>query len=68
MSVKSNLGFMRFASMAFQMIAIILVFTFLGKYIDTYKIIDFQIFTVVGVLLGLSIALYQGFKSIKQIK
>jgi hypothetical protein len=46
----------------------VLVFTFLGKYIDTYKIIDFQIFTVVGVLLGLSMALYQGFKSIKQIK
>ncbi|MCL9980269.1 MAG: AtpZ/AtpI family protein [Bacteroidia bacterium] len=54
--------------MAFQMIATILIFTFLGRYIDTYKIIDFQIFTVVGVLLGLSIALYQGFKSIKQIK
>lgn len=68
MSVKSNLGFLRFASMAFQMIATILIFTFLGRYIDTYNIIDFQIFTVVGVLLGLSIALYQGFKSIKQIK
>ncbi len=68
MSVKSNLGFLRFASMAIQMIATILIFTFLGRYIDTYKIINFQIFTVVGVLLGLSIALYQGFKSIKQIK
>lgn len=68
MSLKSNLGFLRFASLAFQMIATILVFTFLGRYIDTYKIIDFQIFTVGGVLLGLSIALYQGFKSINQIK
>jgi hypothetical protein len=54
--------------MAFQMIATILIFTFLGRYIDTFKIIDFQIFTVVGVMLGLSVALYNGFKSIKQIK
>lgn len=68
MSLKGNLGFLRFASMAFQMIATILLFTFLGRYIDTFNVVKFNLFTVLGVLLGLSISLYQGFKSISQIK
>lgn len=68
MSLKGNLGFLRFASMAFQMIATILLFTFLGRYIDTFNVVQFNLFTVLGVLLGLSISLYQGFKSISQIK
>lgn len=68
MSLKGNLGFLRFASMAFQMIATILLFTFLGRYIDTFNVVQFNLFTVLGVLLGLSISLYQGFKSISHIK
>lgn len=68
MSLKGNLGFLRFASMAFQMIVTILLFTFLGRYIDTFNVVQFNLFTVLGVLLGLSISLYQGFKSISQIK
>lgn len=68
MSLKGNLGFLRFASMAFQMVATILLFTFLGRYIDTFNVVQFNLFTVLGVLLGLSISLYQGFKSVSQIK
>lgn len=68
MSLKSNLGFLRFAGMAFQMIATILVFTFLGRYLDTFKFMEFHFFTVIGVIFGLFVSLYQGFKSIKQIK
>lgn len=68
MSPKNNSGFLKYSFLAFQMISSILVFVFLGRYIDTFKWTSFPIFTVTGVFLGLGVSLYQVFNSIKQIK
>ncbi len=44
--------------MATKMMAIILVFTFSGKYSDQLTDLDFPAFTLIGALLGSFLAIY----------
>jgi F0F1-type ATP synthase assembly protein I len=67
---KSNVSFLSFVGMAFQMIATILVFTFLGLQADKMDWIKsrFPIFTLVGIFAGLGVSFYSIFKSLKNLK
>ena len=67
-------GFLKYTSMAFQMIAAILVCVFLGRYLDS-KFIDtleeedyqhFPLFTFIGTLVGVASSLYLALKSLKK--
>ncbi len=68
-------GFLKYTSMAFQMIASILVCVFLGRYLDTQFINDpseiedihhFPLFTFIGTLVGVAASLYLALKSLKK--
>jgi F0F1-type ATP synthase assembly protein I len=74
--IENTRGFLKYTSMAFQMIATILVFLFLGKYLDSrftetaslsgknHK--AFPIFTFVGAILGVAASLYLILKTLKK--
>jgi len=69
-------GFLKYTTMAFQMIATILVFLFLGRFLDSrFAILSslknghhsaFPLFTFICTLLGLSASLYLVIKSLKK--
>ena len=66
-SVESSRDFMKYTSMAFQMIASILVFVFMGFFIDNAwakSQLGFPVFTIVGTLLGVGASLYLILKKI----
>ncbi len=67
---KSNVSFLSFVGMAFQMIVTILIFTFLGLQADKMNWIKSRIpvFTLVGVFMGLGVSFYSIFKSLKNLK
>jgi len=55
---KQPSSFYKYTSMATKMMAIILVFTFSGKYSDQLTDLDFPAFTLIGALLGSFLAIY----------
>ncbi len=67
---KSNVSFLAFVGMAFQMIASIVLFTFLGFQADKTEWVNtrFPLFTLLGVFSGLGISFYSIFKSLKNLK
>ncbi len=68
---KSNVGFLSFVGMAFQMIATIVLFTFLGFQADKrggWLQTKFPVFTLLGVFCGMGISFYSIFKSLKNLK
>jgi F0F1-type ATP synthase assembly protein I len=74
--IENTRGFLKYTSMAFQMIATILVFLFLGKFLDgrftestslngnQHK--AFPIFTFAGSILGVATSLYLILKTLKK--
>ncbi|MCE1168634.1 MAG: AtpZ/AtpI family protein [Sphingobacteriia bacterium] len=54
----------RYSSLGFQMLAIILLMTFLGIKADRWLTLKFPIFTVVGSLAGVGMALYFAIKDL----
>jgi MFS-type transporter involved in bile tolerance (Atg22 family) len=52
----------RYSNIALQMIVIIVLGTFGGKYLDKYLQLKFPVFTLIGVLLSIFIALYTTIK------
>ena len=74
--IENTRGFLKYTSMAFQMIATILVFLFLGKFLDSRFSVStnlngnhhkvFPIFTFVGAILGVAASLYLILKSLKK--
>ncbi|MFN5889884.1 MAG: AtpZ/AtpI family protein [Bacteroidota bacterium] len=63
----SSREFMKYTSMAFQMIGSILVFVFMGYFIDNSwakQQLGFPVFTIVGTLLGVAASLYLILKKI----
>jgi F0F1-type ATP synthase assembly protein I len=74
--IENTRGFLKYTSMAFQMIATILVFLFLGKFLDSRFTVPsslngnhhrtFPIFTFVGTILGVSASLYLILKTLKK--
>jgi len=68
---KSNMGFLSFVGMAFQMITTIVLFTLLGFQADKlghWLQTKFPVFTLLGVFCGMGISFYSIFKAIKKIK
>lgn len=67
---KSNVSFLSFVGMAFQMIATIVLFTFLGLQADKMDWFSsrFPLFTLLGVFTGMGISFYSIFKSLKNLK
>jgi F0F1-type ATP synthase assembly protein I len=74
--IENTRGFLKYTSMAFQMIATILVFLFLGKFLDSRYIESsslngnhqkaFPFFTFVGTILGVIASLYLILKTLKK--
>lgn len=77
--VRDAAGFMKYTSMAFQMIGAILVCVFLGRYLDKlfpiFKNIDkedlgkakfFPLYTFLGTFVGVTSSLYLAIKSLKK--
>lgn len=59
-AAESSRDFLKYTSMAFQMIASILVFVFMGFFIDNAWAkaqLGFPVFTIVGTLLGVGASL-----------
>jgi ATP synthase protein I len=50
--------YIKYSGIAFQMIATILIMTFAGRWLDSKEWFNFPLFTVIGVLVGVSVALY----------
>jgi len=67
---KSNVSFLSFVGMAFQMIATLVLFTFLGLQADKMNWVNsrFPLFTLLGVFSGMGISFYSIFKSLKNLK
>lgn len=68
-------GFLKYTSMAFQMIASILVCVFLGHFLDQKVVVQkssldhsnsFPLYTFIGTILGVATSLYLALKSIKK--
>ena len=68
-------GFLKYTSMAFQMIASILVCVFLGHFLDQKFGVrkssldnsnSFPLYTFIGTIVGVSTSLYLALKSIKK--
>ncbi len=51
-------SYLKYAGMAFQMAAVMLVFLFLGKKIDQYYHFETPYFTMLGAVVGVFAALY----------
>jgi F0F1-type ATP synthase assembly protein I len=59
---KSLSNYAKYSSLAFQMVAIIVVGVFGGIKLDQWLHMKFPVFTVVLSLLGTSMAIYYGIK------
>lgn len=55
-------NYVRYSSLAFQMIVIILLFVFGGRKLDLYLSMKFPVFTTVLSFLGVLIAIYISIK------
>jgi hypothetical protein len=66
--LNNSRGFIQYTSMALQMIVAIVGATFLGKYIDQRVQSKFPTATLVGVFVGIGIALYRVFNGLKEKK
>ena len=77
--ISEAAGFMKYTSMAFQMIGAILFFVFLGRFLDKHfgiikyankedwgKAKQFPIYTFIGSILGVASSLYLALKSLKK--
>jgi len=58
----SSIHFMKYAGMAFQMGAVILLSVLFGKYLDKFLKLSFPFFTLVFVLFGTFSSLYLSLK------
>ncbi len=61
-------NYLKYSSLGFQMIVIIGVFTYIGHLIDERNQTKQPLFTAFFSLLGVIIALYQVFRSLKNTK
>ncbi len=52
----------KYSALAFQMLAIILVFVFIGVKLDAYFQTSFRWFTLIGTILGFVLSLYHSLK------
>jgi F0F1-type ATP synthase assembly protein I len=66
--VKSLSSYAKYSSLAFQMIAFILIGVFGGIKLDQWLKLDFPIFTVILSLAGTVMALYYGIKDFLKMK
>lgn len=57
-----GIHFMKYAGMAFQMGAVILLSVLLGKYLDKLLILSFPLFTLIFVIFGTFSSLYLSLK------
>ncbi len=67
LAAESSRDFLKYSSMAFQMIGSILAFVFMGYFIDNSwakQQLGFPVFTIVGTLLGVAASLYLILKKI----
>lgn len=63
---KSTSSYIKYVGVAFQMLATIGVFAFVGYKIDEYKNIDNYIFTATLGLIGVGTSLYQVIRSLNK--
>jgi ATP synthase protein I len=57
--------YIKYSGIAFQMIAIILVFTYGGFWLDGKIELKIPVFTILGILIGIALSLYQILRSLK---
>lgn len=67
-TAKSLSNYAKYSSLAFQMIAIILIGVFGGMKLDKWLEFRFPVFTVVLSLLATSLAVYYGIKDFLKMK
>lgn len=65
---KSVNKYIHLTSLGFQMMAVIFVFVWIGKWADGHFETDKSYFTALGSLLGLGASLYLVLKQLKDIK
>ena len=57
-------SYIKYSSISFQMLVIILVFAFIGNKLDVYANFEKPFITAILSIIGLSLALYVGIKKI----
>jgi hypothetical protein len=57
--------YIKYSGIAFQMIAVLVGFTYLGILIDGQILWKFKLFTILGVMAGLGLSMYVLLKNIK---
>lgn len=65
---KSVNKYIHLTSLGFQMMAVIFVFVWVGKWADGYFVTGKNYFTALGSLIGLAASLYLVLKQLKQVK
>lgn len=68
MKPKNNGGneYLKWSGLAMQGIAVILVFLFVGRFIDGKMQLETPVFTITGILLGVCYFFYSLFKAVSQ--
>ncbi len=64
-NLQKNKAYIKYSSVAFQMIASILLGAFSGKLMDRYFMFEKPYLTLIGMLLGLLIGFYLILKDLK---
>lgn len=58
-------SYAKYTGLAFQLIAVLLILTVSGNYLDKYLAWKLPLFTLLGALSGMSVSLYLLFKTIR---
>ncbi|MCC6818149.1 MAG: AtpZ/AtpI family protein [Bacteroidia bacterium] len=56
----------KYSALGLQMGAFIILCTFGGRYIDKFKLVEFPLFTILGLILGVFGAMYYMIKQISK--
>lgn len=57
-------SYSKYFGLVFQMIVLVLIGGFGGKFLDSYFLLDFHVFTIVLIILAAILSLYLFFKTI----
>jgi len=63
---KKPLGdYAKYSALGLQMAAFIVICTFAGRFLDSFKWVTFPIFTIIGLILGVFGSMYYMIKQLK---
>lgn len=62
---KNENNYLKYSTLGLQMVAFVVVFTFIGRFLDQFFQFQFPVFTLILIMIGLFGALYYMIKKLK---